>query len=190
MHMRNRILKECKADARRKASARRIINLMLHALYLLHGEVKRYSTYYYGTLWLIVDFKIEENFKVEARASGLEADCVCLLVRGYRLCSSIVVQLSSVIIIKPIVPALLATSTWLMPAALMFSWPHDSVGIHLHVLYRRSECGLPHTRKSQNLDTGRNQMHGPIFLQCKMLHDHLIYAKYEASPYYRLVTCQ
>jgi len=139
MHMRNRILKECKADARRKASARRIINLMLHALYLLHGEVKRYSTYYYGTLWLIVDFKIEENFKVEARASGLEADCVCLLVRGYRLCSSIVVQLSSVIIIKPIVPALLATSTWLTPAALMCSPGHMILLVFICMCYTEGQ---------------------------------------------------
>ena len=75
--------------------------------------------------------------QVKTQASGLEANCVYLLIRP-----------------------LLAACTWLMPVAIVFSWPHDSVG------------DLLSSRRGRSPDMRR------FFY--KMLRSHLIYAKYKA----------
>ena len=112
-------------------------------------------TWYLKHYWFMtVDLKAEKKFQMEAQASGLEADCVCVLneVIVFVYCCFV----PSAVIIRPIVSAILAASTWLLLAVVMLCvcYCTENQSVMFHV-----------PQKARVSTRGRNQRRAPIFLQ-------------------------
>jgi len=93
---------------------------------------------------MTVDLKAEKKFQMEAQASGLEADCVCVLneVIVFVYCCLV----PSAVIIRPIVSAIFAASTWLLIGCC------HALRV---LLCRKSECDVSRATESQSLDAGK-----------------------------------